>query len=111
MSEKLRNILVTGGTDGLGRAAVLLFAERGYRVFAAGRSAEKRSELDRVATEKKLPIETGEMDVTDDGSVQQAVKSVLQKAGTLDVLVNNAGVGYMAVVEELRLEDLRRQFE
>ena len=111
MSEKQRSVLVTGGTDGLGRAAVMLFAERGYRIFAAGRSATKRSELDRIAAEKKLSIETVELDVTDDASVQQAVQTVLLKVGTLDVLVNNAGVGYMAVVEELRLEDLRRQFE
>jgi NAD(P)-dependent dehydrogenase (short-subunit alcohol dehydrogenase family) len=111
MSEKMRSVLITGGTDGLGRAAVLLFAERGYRVFAAGRSVGKRTELDRLAATKKLPIETVEMDVTDDNSVRQAVQTVLQKASTLDVLVNNAGVGYMAVVEELRLDDLRRQFE
>lgn len=109
--EKMRNVLITGGTDGLGRAAVLLFAERGYRVFAAGRSAAKRAELDRLAAEKKLPIATLELDVTDDASVQRAVETVVQTSDSIDVLVNNAGVGYMAVVEELRLEDLRRQFE
>jgi NAD(P)-dependent dehydrogenase (short-subunit alcohol dehydrogenase family) len=111
MSDAQKTILVTGGTDGLGRAAALLFAERGYCVVAAGRSAAKRAELSRLAAEKKLPIETVEMDVTDDQSVRLAVQTVLQKAGTIDVLVNNAGVGYMAVVEELRLDDLRRQFE
>jgi len=111
MSDKQQTVLITGGTDGLGRAAALLLAERGYRVFAAGRSPEKRAELDRVATEKKLPLQSIELDVCDDGSVQRAVQSILQKAGAIDVLLNNAGVGYMAVVEDLRLEDLRRQFE
>jgi len=95
----------------LGKAAALLLAECGYRVFAAGRSPEKRAELDRLAAQKNLPLETVELDVCDGGSVQRGVQSILQKSGGLDVLINNAGVGYMAVVEELRLEDLRHQFE
>ena len=111
MGEPQRTVLITGGTDGLGRAAALLLAEKGYRVFAAGRSAEKRAELDRIAAGKKLPLESLELDVTDDGSVLRGVQIVLQKAGAIDVLINNAGVGLMAVVEELKLDDLRRQYE
>lgn len=111
MNKPSQTVLITGGTDGLGRAAAVLLAERGYRVFAAGRSAQKRAELDRLALERKLPLETVELDVCADDSVQQAVQAVLQKTGAIDVLVNNAGIGYMAVVEELRLEDLRQQFE
>ncbi len=42
-------VLITGGTDGLGKAAALLLARRGYLVYAAGRSAQKREELDRLA--------------------------------------------------------------
>ena len=112
MSRPQQTVLITGGTDGLGKAAAIFLAERGgYRIFAAGRSAEKRLELDRLATDHHLSIETVEMDVTSDLSVQRAVQSVLQKTGAVDVLVNNAGVGYIAVVEDLRLNDLRAQFE
>ena len=111
MTGKQRAVLVTGGTDGLGRAAAILLAERGYRVFAAGRSAPKRQELDRLAFEKKLPLESVELDVCDDASVRRALETIWQKAGSLDVLVNNAGIGYIAVVEDLRLADLRQQFE
>jgi len=111
MTENKRTVLITGGTDGLGRAAALLLARRGYFVFAAGRSAEKRAELDRLAREEQIGIHTLEMDVCDDLSVQVAVEFTLEKGGGIDVLINNAGVGYMAVVEELRLDDLRRQFE
>ena len=50
-----KSVLITGATDGLGKAAALLLAERSYRVFAAGRSAEKRAQLDAAARERKLP--------------------------------------------------------
>ena len=104
-------VLITGGTDGLGKATALLLAERGYRVVAAGRSASKRAELDQFAKTRNLPLTTVEMDVTSDRSVHDAVKGILNSYGKIDVLVNNAGVGYMAVVEELKLEDLKQQFE
>jgi NAD(P)-dependent dehydrogenase (short-subunit alcohol dehydrogenase family) len=111
MGNVQQTVLITGATDGLGRAAALLLAEKGYRVFAAGRSAEKRAELDRLATAKKLPLETLELDVCSEASVSSAVQQILQKAGNLDVLINNAGVGLMAVAEELKLDDLRRLYE
>jgi len=106
-----KTVLNTGATDGLGKAAAILLAERGYRVFAAGRSPEKRAQLDALAREKNLPLETLALDVCSDGSVQQAVSQVLAKAGQIDVLFNNAGVNYSAAVEDLRLEDWHRQFE
>src|ERR1700686_3229180 len=109
--RETQTILITGAREGLGKAGALLFAERGYRVFAAGRSAEKRAGLDGLAREKKLPLETLEMDVCDDGSVERAVASVYQKSGTIDVLINNAGLVYVGAVEDLRLEDWRRPLE
>jgi NAD(P)-dependent dehydrogenase (short-subunit alcohol dehydrogenase family) len=103
--------LITGATDGLGRAAALLLAGRGYRVFAAGRSAEKRAQLDKLAQEKKLPLETLAMDVCDEASVKAGVAAIIAKAGAIDVLVNNAGVVYVAAVEELTMPDWHRQFD
>lgn len=104
-------VLITGATDGLGRATALLMAESGYRVFAAGRSAEKRAQLDTLAREKSLPLETLHLDVCEQNSVDQAVAAVLAKAGAIDVLINNAGVVIVATVEEMSMADWRGQFE
>jgi NAD(P)-dependent dehydrogenase (short-subunit alcohol dehydrogenase family) len=106
-----KSVLITGATDGLGKALALLLTERGYRVFAAGRSPEKLAQLDSIAREKNLVLESIALDVCSDASVQSAVQSVLGKTGAIDVLVNNAGVNYTAAVEDLSMEDWRAQFE
>jgi NAD(P)-dependent dehydrogenase (short-subunit alcohol dehydrogenase family) len=89
----------------------LLLAERGYRVFAAGRSPEKLGQLDTMARDRMLSLESIALDVRSDESVECAVALVLGRAGKLDVLVNNAGVNYTAAVEDLSMEDWRAQFE
>jgi NAD(P)-dependent dehydrogenase (short-subunit alcohol dehydrogenase family) len=104
-------VLVTGATSGLGRAAALHLAQRGYRVFAGGRSGERRAALQATARERRLELTTLEMDVRDDGSVDRAMAQIEAAGGRVDVLINNAGVAYVVPVEEIRIEDLREQFE
>jgi NAD(P)-dependent dehydrogenase (short-subunit alcohol dehydrogenase family) len=106
-----RITLITGGTDGLGRAAAVMLAERGYRVFAGGRNAERIAALQQLAQERKLPLTATELDVCDDASVERAVAEIEKSAGTVDVLVNNAGIAIAAVMEEITLADLHKQFE
>lgn len=104
-------VLITGGTDGLGRATAILLASEGYRVFAAGRNAEKRAALEQFAEEKGLPLETLDLDVTSDESASRAVMEVERQAGPVDVLVNSAGIAIVAAMEEIAVDDLRKQFE
>lgn len=111
MAEELKTVLITGGTDGLGKATAILLAEQGYRVFAAGRNAERRAALDALARERKLPLETLEMDVCDDGSVDRAVGEIERRAGGVDALVNAAGIAVMATMEEITQRDLHLQLE
>jgi len=106
-----RIALVTGGTDGLGRAAAVMLAQHGYRVFAGGRNTERIAALQQFANERKLPLTAMELNVCDDASVDRAVAEIEKSAGTVDVLVNNAGIAIAAVMEEITLTDLRWQFE
>jgi NAD(P)-dependent dehydrogenase (short-subunit alcohol dehydrogenase family) len=69
------------------------------------------AQLDAAARLQSLPLESLPLDVCSDASVQSAVAAVLQKAGGLDVLINNAGVNYTASVEDLSMDDWRAQFE
>lgn len=110
-NSQFKTALVTGGTDGLGRATAILLAQEGFRVFAAGRDAQKRAALEQFAEEHELPLQTLELDVTDDASAARAVGEAERRTGGVDVLVNNAGIAIAAVMEEITLTDLRKQFE
>ncbi|HEX5425956.1 MAG TPA: SDR family oxidoreductase [Candidatus Acidoferrales bacterium] len=103
--------LVTGGTDGLGRAAAIMLAARGYRVFAGGRNEERRAALDQLARERKLPLESLDLDVRDDASVNACVSEIERRAGPVDVLVNNAGIAIGAAMEEISIEDLLKVYD
>jgi NAD(P)-dependent dehydrogenase (short-subunit alcohol dehydrogenase family) len=109
--KKLSNVLITGGTDGLGRGASEFLASRGYRVFAGSRNAQRRAELADFAQKKNLPLEVLPLDVTDDSSVEAAVAEVERRAGSIDILINNAGIAIGAVMEEITQADLHKQFE
>ena len=89
----------------------MLLAERGYRVFAGGRHEGRRAALDQIAREQKLPLETLDLDVCDDASVNRAVSEIELRAGPVDLLVNNAGIAIAAAMEEVSLADLRKQYE
>ena len=86
-----KSVLITGATDGLGKAAALLLAQRGYRVFAAGRSSEKRAQLDAMAREKKLPLESIALEVCDDNSVEEAVRAYTVGSAIAEFQENEKG--------------------
>jgi|DewCreStandDraft_5_1066085.scaffolds.fasta_scaffold00081_139 NAD(P)-dependent dehydrogenase (short-subunit alcohol dehydrogenase family) len=111
VKEPSTTTVVTGATDGLGRATALLLAKRGFRVFACGRNAEKRARLEAEARQRQLPLTVLEMDVTRDDSVERALDEIRTQAGPIYAVVNNAGISIVAVAEELRLEHFRQVFE
>ena len=102
-------VLITGATSGMGLEASILLALNGYTVYAGSRGNE--SELLEKAKEKGVQVNIVPLDVTQTQSIQQAVKSVIEKEGKIDVLVNNAGFGLLATLEEGTDEEMFKQFD
>jgi NAD(P)-dependent dehydrogenase (short-subunit alcohol dehydrogenase family) len=111
-----QTILVTGSTSGFGRLTVETLARQGYRVFAgmraaAGKNAPAAEALRVLAQRESLALQTIEIDVTEDASVERAIAEIIETIGRLDVVVNNAGVSYSGPLEAFTLEQVRQQFE
>jgi NAD(P)-dependent dehydrogenase (short-subunit alcohol dehydrogenase family) len=98
-------VLVTGCSTGIGRAVAKELKARGHRPFATARRLEALADL---AAEG---IETLRLDVTDPASIKAAVSAVVERAGRVDVLVNNAGINAFGPIAELPLEELRAVLE
>lgn len=116
MTVDCKVAIVTGGSSGFGRLMSITLARNGYRAFAAFRGSrsgfEEQSEALRArAAEAGASIETVRLDVTDDASVQAAVDAVVERAGRIDVLVNNAGVGMLGPVENTSVEQAQALFD
>jgi len=102
---KKQTILITGASSGIGKAAALLLQRKGHTVFAAARQVDKMKEL------KETGVQILSMDVTREDSMKTAVQSIFNQAGTIDVLVNNAGYGSYGALEDVPLSEARYQFE
>lgn len=108
-------VLVTGTSSGIGRRLAETFARAGQRVFAGmrepeGRNAAAKAELEALAGEG-LALEVVALDVTDDAQVEAAVARVLERAGRIDVLINNAGLSVIGISECSTLAQVRQGFE
>jgi len=103
--------LVTGSSSGVGLETALALARDGYHTFASMRDVRKAVELEHVAKKENLPIDVIELDVDKEESIVSAIKKVVADKGRLDVLVNNAGYGQFGCVEDVSVDDFRKQFE
>ena len=112
----MKNVVITGSSNGFGKLTALTMARKGYKVWATMRSANEKNlkakeEILAVAREEGLRIDVLEMDVTIDASVQTAIEKIIAIDGSIDVLVNNAGVLYVGITEAYSLDQARAQFD
>lgn len=91
--------VVTGVNSGIGRATALHLAGRGMRVVGTVRAVAKAAKLEALAAEAGVAVELVELDVGDDDSVARGFAAIGERVGAVDLLVNNAGVGPIAVAE------------
>jgi NAD(P)-dependent dehydrogenase (short-subunit alcohol dehydrogenase family) len=104
-------ILVTGANSGIGRATAVHLAAAGHTVHGAMRDLGKGGKLQDEAAAAGATVQPVELDVSDDGSVQRGVQQVLDAEGRIDVLVNNAGLGYNRAVEEIDIAEGKAVFD
>lgn len=98
-------ILITGASSGIGYDAATTLAQQGHRVYAAARRTALMEPL------KAFGVHILKMDVTDEASMREGVRAVVQSEGRIDVLVNNAGYGFFGAIENVPMEEARRQLE
>lgn len=109
MEKKI--VLITGTNSGFGWLATKSLADSGHTVYATirdtkGKNADKTRELEQIENVTVLDVS-----LTDEESVKNAVDTVINNEGRIDVLVNNAGAGMFGVAESATVEDLQRMLE
>jgi NAD(P)-dependent dehydrogenase (short-subunit alcohol dehydrogenase family) len=97
--------IVTGASSGIGESCCFALRDKGFDVYAAARRVEQMSALASAG------IHVEHVDVTDDESMVTLVDRVVAAAGRIDVLVNNAGYGSYGALEDVPMEEARRQFD
>ncbi|MEJ4112984.1 oxidoreductase [Corynebacterium kroppenstedtii] len=97
--------LVTGATSGIGESAARMLLKKGFVVYGAARREDRLRELEQCG------VRTLRMDVTDEESMRVGIDTIIRDENHIDVLVNCAGYGVVGAIEDIDLEDARRQFE
>jgi len=100
--------LITGCSTGFGRELAKILVARGYRVIATARDQQKVADLVEGHAERALALK---LDVDKPRDIEAAVEAAHQRFGRIDVLVNNAGYGYLAAIEEGEDAEIRAMFE
>lgn len=112
----MKNILITGSSSGFGYLTALSAAKEGHKVWATmrnvdGKNAEKKRTLEKFAMDENLQLKVLELDVTDSTSVEHAINTIVAEDGTIDVLINNAGIMFVGITEAYSLEQVKQQFD
>src|SRR3954454_5759669 len=104
-------VLITGCNSGFGLHASLSFARQGHDVFATVRNLDRAEPLRTAAAAEDLELHVVRLDVRDADSVDGAVAEVVERAGRIDVCVNNAGIELRGPLEECSDDEMLVQFD
>ena len=111
MPEKIA--VITGSSSGIGMLTTVELARAGFRVIATMRDLNRATRLDQLSAAAGVSerIEQRKLDITETLAIPHIVKDILRDHGRIDVLVNNAGFPRAGFAEDVRLDELRQQFE
>ena len=98
-------VLVTGASSGIGAMTAKSLAQAGFTVYGAARRVDKMEEL------KKVGIRPISLDLTKEESMLKCVETIYNEVGRIDILINNAGYGFYGAIEDVAMEEAKRQFE
>lgn len=98
-------ILITGASSGMGKETAKVLSRDGHTVYAAARRMDQMKDLQEMGI---IPLQ---MDITSESDVQKVVDTIITREGKIDVLWNNAGYGLYGAVEDVPMDEARRQFE
>jgi short-subunit dehydrogenase len=111
MSKNQKVAVVTGSSTGIGYETSLALANNGYFTYATVRDIQKSKEIERIAHIKNIPLKIIEMNVDNDKSVKDTIEKITSESGRIDILVNNAGYGLFGALEDLEMNEIKKQFE
>lgn len=111
MSKNQKVAVVTGSSTGIGYETSLALANNGYFTYATVRDIQKSKEIERIAHVKNIPLKIIEMNVDNDNSVKDTIEKITSEYGRIDILVNNAGYGLFGALEDLEMNEIKKQFE
>src|SRR5579863_2719671 len=103
--------VITGASSGFGLLTSVELAKAGFRVVATMRDLARRARLDEAAAAAGTKLDIRTLDVTHFDAMPDLVESVVRDYGRLDVLINNAGFPVAGFAEDVKLDELRQQFE
>ncbi len=98
-------VVITGGTEGIGKALVDIFLQQGAKVATCGRNHDKLYQLQRLYINK--PLHAVSADVSKESDCKNFINSVISTYGTIDILINNAGLSMRALFREVDLNTIR----
>ena len=100
--------LITGTSSGIGLSAAIFLARAGFHVVATMRDPKKSQPLMERAKSERLELEVSRVDVQDDASIKSCVADIMAKHGRIDLLLNNAGSGFVSSTEQTPLPVLQK---
>jgi len=100
MSKKI--VFITGASSGIGMAIAEFLQDKNYKVYGTSRTPEKFP---------NTRVELLALDLTNTNSIKNTITKIIEKEGRIDVLINNAGAGITGSLEEIPMEEIKRNFE